>query len=112
MHIHLTQDLKKIYPSSIFGSLIIRSIQNRKRDEILEELRIKFNHLNDEIEKVENTKDINRFIMAHLNMNNLRQQYKDYDIVKLYPFEPEIFIKLISSLLLPFFFIWIQLVLS
>jgi DNA/RNA-binding domain of Phe-tRNA-synthetase-like protein len=37
MHINLTLDLKKKYPSSMFGSLIIRDIQNRKRDETLEE---------------------------------------------------------------------------
>lgn len=37
MHINLTLDLKKKYPSSIFGSLIIRDFQNRKRDGTLEE---------------------------------------------------------------------------
>ncbi|MFX0184267.1 MAG: phenylalanine--tRNA ligase beta subunit-related protein [Candidatus Hodarchaeota archaeon] len=37
MYINLTQNLKKKYPSSIFGSLIIRRIQNKKKDETLEE---------------------------------------------------------------------------
>ncbi len=37
MQINLTHDLKENYPSSIFGSLIIRSVQNRKSNETLEE---------------------------------------------------------------------------
>ena len=37
MQINLTKDLKEKYPSSTFGSLIIRDTPNRKRNEILEE---------------------------------------------------------------------------
>ncbi|MFX0086953.1 MAG: phenylalanine--tRNA ligase beta subunit-related protein [Candidatus Hodarchaeota archaeon] len=37
MLINLTHNLKKNYPSSNFGSLIIRDVQNRKRNETLEE---------------------------------------------------------------------------
>ncbi len=37
MQIHITSDLKKLYPESIFGSLIIRNLPNRKTHEALEE---------------------------------------------------------------------------
>jgi DNA/RNA-binding domain of Phe-tRNA-synthetase-like protein len=39
MQINLTYDLKEKYPSSRFGSLIIRNNPNRKRNETLEELK-------------------------------------------------------------------------
>lgn len=37
MHVHITPDLKKVYPESLFGSLIARNIPNRKNHEALEE---------------------------------------------------------------------------
>ncbi len=37
MQIELTHRLKKNYPESIFGSLIIKNVPNRKKDETLEE---------------------------------------------------------------------------
>ncbi len=37
MQIQITPDLKKLYPESIFGSLIVRNIPNRKIHEAIEE---------------------------------------------------------------------------
>ena len=37
MDIYITPDLKKVYPESIFGSLIVKNIPNRKIHEALEE---------------------------------------------------------------------------
>ncbi len=79
MDIHITADLKKLYPESIFGSLIIRNIPNQKIHEALEERK----------------RDLERRIRevhGEVDIDNIIQKYNTYFRMwkKTYPIEYQI----------------------
>jgi hypothetical protein len=102
---------------SIFSSFILLSFlyptisvhQQAKsvRDAVLGQLREKYVGITNSLALGESN-GINA-IVSHLELLRIRNEYQDYRAVKLYPFETKIFAKLISSVVLPFAFLLIQL---
>lgn len=105
-----------IVGSSVLSSCILISffypifITHKKaqslKEDILYELRKKFEALNEKIES--NKQDHNGSVINYLELQRLRNEYSDYQNIKSYPVEPEIYVKLAVSMLLPFLFLCIQ----
>lgn len=74
------------------------------RDAILDRLRKR----HAELSSVLDTRNRNHgdLIASYLELYRLRNEYQDYKNVKLYPFEFETFLKLVTSVMLPFM-IWV-----
>ena len=78
----------------------------RIRDKILDKLRKKYNQLNQSLNSSENNQM--NVMTAYFNLYRINTEYEHYKNVHLYPFESKIFLKLISSIVLPFVFLVID----
>ncbi|MFX1284838.1 MAG: phenylalanine--tRNA ligase beta subunit-related protein [Promethearchaeota archaeon] len=79
MQVHITPDLKRVYPESSFGSLIVRNIPNRKIHEALEEIKRDLERsIREEYEEVDNDSMI----------QNYNSYFKKWN--KIYPIEYQI----------------------
>ena len=84
--------------SFLYPTAIINSKAKKERDQILEGLRKRIKETRQTIEK--NCTGIDRMV-CFSELEALRNEYADYREVRLYPFEINIIVKLISSILLP-----------
>lgn len=80
------------------------------RDGILDKLRKKYGELSHKLNT--NSQDYTKTVASYLELYRLRSEYLDYKGVSLYPLEIEIFVRLISSVILPIVFLLIQLYLG
>lgn len=92
--------------SFLYPTVIVHQKAKSIRDDILDKLRKKHIELRHTLDS--NNQNHMRTMLSYLELYRLRNEYLDYKTVKLYPFEVEIFIKLISSVILPVIFLLIQ----
>ncbi len=95
--------------SFIYPTYRIHKKAHHIRTEILEELRNRIKELREELNKLK-AKDVNEMkeLKKELEMQNVREEYLDYNNVRLYPLQIDILIKLGSSIFLPLLFTLIQ----
>lgn len=93
--------------SFLLPTIVIHQKAKFVRDNILDKLRKDYHTLSQKI-KNKHQNLTNEDILTYLHLSYLREEYFAYKNVKLYPFEIEIFAKLISSVVLPFLFLLIQ----
>ena len=108
-YVYLAVSLFSIFVlfSFLLPTVVIHQKAKSVRDNILDKLRKDYHML---AQKIKNKHQIltNENILIYLHLSYLREEYLAYKNVKLYPFEIEIFAKLISSVVLPFVFLLIQ----
>ena len=89
-----------IYPTFKIGKTV-----RKIRDDILEEIRREYYDIES---LVRDTKEDFKKLVLLLSLSEIREKYRMYENLKLYPFEIEIFIKLLSSLILPVLFVLLE----
>lgn len=91
--------------SFVYPTVYIHRRAKEIRNNLLEEKREKIHNLHRRIVEADNEADLNRL---QVKLSTLRQEYNEYDQVNLYPMSVSIFSKLISSVMLPLFFVIIE----
>lgn len=92
--------------SFLVPTIIVHEKAKSIRNAILYELRNKYN---EHIYMIDNNDENNIATnVSRLKLIQIRNEYLDYQNVKLYPFEVGVFVKLITSVLLPLIFLLIK----
>lgn len=90
----------------VYPTIKINRTAAELRDSILEDLRIEYSQLQQEIGESGDDKiaDLNH----RLELQRLRSKYDDYNNVRLYPLQVDILVQLAGSVLLPLFFLFLE----
>jgi hypothetical protein len=93
--------LSFIYPTYIINQKA-KLTRNNKINEIITDYQYMYREIMNE------KNDINKCNLLCLKLERLKELYLDYKKLSLYPFEIEVLLKLISSIILPVFFIYLE----
>ena len=99
-----------ILVSFLYPTRLINKKAQQHRESKLEELRKKYRKAKtDALNYSEvNSTDENTELIKRMELDRVRQEYQDYQSLRLYPFQINILLKLISSLVLPILFLVID----
>ena len=93
--------------SFIYPTFTVNQKARTLRDLALEKLKKKHDQLQEELEKG-TIKQNTKMIALYLELHKTRMEYEGYRQVNLYPLNMDILATLVSSVMLPFFFVLIQ----
>ena len=99
-----------ILVSFVYPTRLINKKAQQHRDARLEELRKEYRRAKTDAlnySEVESA-DENTELIKRMELDRVRQEYQDYQNLRLYPFQINILLKLVSSLVLPIFFLVID----
>lgn len=91
--------------SFIYPTLYINRRAKEIRREVLESKRERIYNLHQDILNASSDTNMNRM---KTKLDTLRDEYDEYDQINLYPMSPSIFSKLLSSIMLPLFFLLLE----
>lgn len=92
--------------SFLYPTLKINRRGEELREEILRQIRAEYLALQEQISDTDG--DAVASVSDRLELQRLRRQYDDYNTVRLYPMQIQIMVRLAGSLLLPLFFMFLE----
>lgn len=91
--------------SFVYPTLYINRRAKEIRNDVLEDKRRRIHALHTEILNADEGTELN---LLETKLRTLREEYDQYNRINLYPMSVSIFSKLLSSIMLPLFFLFIE----